>query len=456
MKQKAMAAILAAMLLCAAGCKGGSPETPSPAAEASGAQGSAESVLISAEGSSAEEKEDPEVQVPEKEWDGSLDTEEAVFEYLAGEWRLCPAGKIGNDPSAPLLTFEAEAEGPGRVTVSGSETGERLSAPFTLEAAFENLGGNDRIRIDARGISGVFAESEEPAEEGLCDLQLMTARVDGKDVLALRETGEGSSLLILAGLDREDTNEGGLWVFERIAPDPAELPDPGDEEELLRKDEEFYAFCWLDLGDRCCLQAVDVEEYEEEGADGTVIPAARCARKAGPETLYTRWYEVTDGAPDPEEADSPRAYCPGLVRVTTDENGAIRLLEQLGLLGEGVYLQKAMDGAGPDYRDPEYFKETDQYYLGVWTCDSPRAQITVSEASPQTGGYEIQVRIGSVDAAQAYANVDDGALSVNQGYIMEKHEFRGTLERTSAGVRFTVTESEFSPLAPGTTWDLTR
>ena len=93
-------------------------------------------------------------------------------------------------------------------------------------------------------------------------------------------------------------------------------------------------------------------------------------------------------------------------------------------------------------------------FLGVWECESPSAQLEIIEASPQAGGYAMTLFIRGSEMAHAYANPDGDTLVVNRGTIMGSYDFGGTVERTAEGIRFTVTESEFGPVRPGTSWDL--
>ena len=79
------------------------------------------------------------------------------------------------------------------------------------------------------------------------------------------------------------------------------------------------------------------------------------------------------------------------------------------------------NGAGPDVRDPMYYEKTDKVFLGTWECTS----------DPISGDK----------------------LSINQGSVNDDQDFRGIFEKTQAGIRFTVTESDFNYLKPGETFE---
>ena len=108
------------------------------------------------------------------------------------------------------------------------------------------------------------------------------------------------------------------------------------------------------------------------------------------------------------------------------------------------------NGAGPDVRDPAYYRAMDKIFLGNWECTSdPHSTLTIKEAHPQTGGYYADFFFYRLAHADGYVNMSGDKLSINQGYVNDDQKFRGIFERTENGIRFTVTESGFNYLKPG-------
>ena len=112
------------------------------------------------------------------------------------------------------------------------------------------------------------------------------------------------------------------------------------------------------------------------------------------------------------------------------------------------------NGAGPDVRDPAYYRATDKVFLGAWECTSDmNSRLTIKEANPQTGGYYVDFFFYRLAHADGYANISGDKLSINQGSVNDDQDFRGIFERTQNGIRFTVTESGFNYLKPGDTFE---
>ena len=108
------------------------------------------------------------------------------------------------------------------------------------------------------------------------------------------------------------------------------------------------------------------------------------------------------------------------------------------------------NGAGPDVRDPAYYRAMDKIFLGTWECTNDiNSKLTIKEANPQTGGYYVDFFFYRLAHADGYANMSGDKLSINQGSVNDDQNFRGIFERTHNGIRFTVTESGFSYLKPG-------
>ncbi len=100
----------------------------------------------------------------------------------------------------------------------------------------------------------------------------------------------------------------------------------------------------------------------------------------------------------------------------------------------------------------------DKSFLGKWKRDNPKApkdpsSITIKEANPQNGGYEVEIFFYRIADAKGYANLDGNKLSINKGTINENFNFRGTIEKTSKGIRLTIVDSNFEYVKPGLIYD---
>lgn len=102
---------------------------------------------------------------------------------------------------------------------------------------------------------------------------------------------------------------------------------------------------------------------------------------------------------------------------------------------------------------------TGKIFLGKWNGLKPGSSntttpnsITIKEANPQTGGYEVEITFYRLANAKGHANIDGNKLSINQGDIGGQ-KFRGTIEKTNKGIRLTVTESGFEYVKPGSVYE---
>ena len=112
------------------------------------------------------------------------------------------------------------------------------------------------------------------------------------------------------------------------------------------------------------------------------------------------------------------------------------------------------NGAGPDVRDPAYYRAMDKIFLGTWECTNDmNSKLTIKEAHPQTGGYYVDFFFYRLAHADGYANMSGDKLSINQGSVNDDQNFRGIFERTQNGIRFTITESGFNYLKPGNVFE---
>jgi len=116
------------------------------------------------------------------------------------------------------------------------------------------------------------------------------------------------------------------------------------------------------------------------------------------------------------------------------------------------------NSAGSNVRDPAHFGAMDKVFLGKWKRDNPNhpkdpSSITIKEANPQTGGYEVEVFFYRIADAKGYATIDGNKLSFNEGAINGSFKFGGTIEKTGRGIRLTITESGFEYVKKGSVYD---
>jgi len=106
--------------------------------------------------------------------------------------------------------------------------------------------------------------------------------------------------------------------------------------------------------------------------------------------------------------------------------------------------------------------EINKTFLGKWNGLKPGSSntttpnsITIKEANPQTGGYEVEIFFYRIADAKGYANIDGNKLSINKGIInnSDKFKFRGTIEKTNSGIRLNITESGFEYIKPGSVYE---
>ncbi|MBR1816357.1 MAG: hypothetical protein IJ763_06615 [Lachnospiraceae bacterium] len=124
-------------------------------------------------------------------------------------------------------------------------------------------------------------------------------------------------------------------------------------------------------------------------------------------------------------------------------------------------------GADDVPREAIDYSDTDEIFLGEWVDVSDGVStLTITEDSPQTGGYFLEFTIYRTISGAANVNRDGDGLSVNQGFFddnpsatvyTDNHSrFYGTLKKTDNGISFTITESESELVPAGTVYEYTR
>ena len=159
-----------------------------------------------------------------------------------------------------------------------------------------------------------------------------------------------------------------------------------------------------------------------------------------------------------EIASAP--FDPQLVEVTVEGDQKITEIYKHPYLIYGIYshdMEIPGQGGGSDYRDPNIYGTTDSWYLGEWVdeTDSNR-KVTISVASPQTGGYKIDFHFYG-DTGEGYANIaEDDALFINQGFFNGNIRYEGVLQKTEKGISLLATSSSYKGAPTGSVFKLVR
>lgn len=398
-------------------------------------------------------------------------------EYLDGTWELVPRGQaIMNPEETPdILTFNSEMS---EVTFMRGNDAEFITFDYELDDLFEEIPGTGNlIKLTGRDVTLGFSEYGDSMIGSYATYQIILVNNMNCDTLLLREIGNGESQFSYEGLNYERTANDGFWVFRSLNEEEPKMDRINNiNEELRLKNSTFYAVSWFDMGDRVTLQRILInpEVLNLYGEDEEVIsytyPNSEYPLSAV--TYYVKGME--------DMAHSGR-YIPGICKVTTDESGDITEMTPLVYDIFGYYYPAgvdpyaagpggdyqdpsgpdgttgAPDGAGPDFRDPDYYRETDNIYMGEWVLKGdPLTTLFVAMDSPQVGGYELCFDFYRLTYADCYANISGSDLSTNQGTINNDRDFGGVLTQTEDGVRFTVTESGFEAIGVGTEYEFIR
>ncbi len=439
MKQRMIAILLALALLLCCACQ----KTPAQAASGPAEPAPSKSLPSASAASAAAE---PSPAAAEIDWQG---TQQDLLDWLAGDWVMLPGGDVLSQQPTIWLTVDPAQQ---RMVFADTESSEHVGASFTIDPLFTEMPANDLLCLK-------FDEATEGALSGYSNAEILNTRVDlqvipgianGREMIALREIGNGDSMFAYGILDYDRQANDTCWIFERMIGAQPETFTDAENEALRKKNESFFAWRWFDSGDFCCLQPLESLEYEEEWYDGEMLPAVCYALPKGKTALKAPLYPVAEALKDPDAPPALRIVLPGLVRVTTDSTGTITAMEGLPYLIYGLYSPHEMNGAPDVDRDPAIFGETDRRLLGTWYEADGADEFLISPADPQTGGYELTLFSGGEDILHAFANLEDGGLRINQGTVDNRFGLTGKVEETDDGVRLVVTDSPSDRLAAGT------
>ena len=384
-------------------------------------------------------------------------SEKQMKEYLDGDWQLLETGDKIIDLEAPvdLLSFNSKE---GTACFSNGGDNGYMDFTFELSDVFESIPNtNNLLCLTGTDVTDKYISYESSIVGTTSHYQIFIASNGTNDALMLKEIGNGDSPISEAAFGNDRSAVDRVWVFERYFEDEDDYEPKLDMvynlyADLRKTNATFYAMVYTTYGDCYFLQEVALnpetiqfydepeEVYSFNYADGE-YPLA-CVQ-----------YYVKDGM----MYATSGYYYPVLVEVKTDEEGQITSMTALDEYGYGYYRQ-SMNGAGPDDRDENEYSDTDSYFLGYWyDKEYGTGNMNISEADVQTGGYRLDFNFYGLSSGYGYANrTEDGGLEINQGYVNDIDNFKCKLERTEAGIRITVTESDFNGFDVGDTYDFVK
>ncbi len=266
--------------------------------------------------------------------DGSGFSEAEILSYLEGPWEIMDDGELIQEPGLQrdIMIF----------SVNGDHTmqfirpnGEEAEFVFTLSDTFDDIKGTyDRITFENAAGGGKYAWEEVRSTQSF---QVMIANNLGLDYLMLRELGDERTGFASDAL-RYDRSIQGLWMLRRPVPDdydgayetePTTPSTVGSEEMLRLTDTSFYALKWMEFGNSCTLQLVDVIN---SGADTLAYSVPHEA-----DAYSAVNYEYKDM----QDMAHGGFFSPVLLKVTTDKDGQVIETEGFEYAGEGLYFDRA-------------------------------------------------------------------------------------------------------------------
>ena len=259
--------------------------------------------------------------------------------YLEGDWWLLPKGWPEQSQNT-MLCFRSE-DG----IISARFMRWLDGASVTAHADLSDLGEPDGDACDvlSLSISAVtpsFSTNWASLEEsGTSDYQILAAGVDGQDILALRELGNGDSMFASDALRYDRAAAERLWVFRRETKAGVFAPTEEQYDAMRAKGRTFYAYCWQQSEAGCFLQEMTVEQSTVDWY-GDGVRVLRClwynnghaftAVRYDSAVPFEREQTVMKGTPTP-------AVRPRFVRATTDEYGIVTKLEEVPYFAYGYY-----------------------------------------------------------------------------------------------------------------------
>ncbi|MBR6451775.1 MAG: hypothetical protein IKS87_03650 [Lachnospiraceae bacterium] len=300
------------------------------AAQEAEAEGEAESeteVRPAAEDETESIPEEPEEEAQAEGVRGALDAD--ILRMLDGDWEILDGNALIQEPGEARDVFSFDA---ASMTATYRKTnGESMQYSFLLEDLYptrDSLYKRLTIFTDGRELAADWADVNDSLS--FC---LYLANSLDSDYMMLQELGDERSGFCSDALVYE-RGLLGTWFFSRADSDPTQrmVSSYGREENIRVKDGSFYAMKWLEFGNSCTLQQVDIEEEEvalfsEPEAFLTISPSL------GDYCFSAVNYEYKDGMMNAHDG----FFDPSLVLVHTDANGEITSILPSEHFMEGYY-----------------------------------------------------------------------------------------------------------------------
>ena len=369
--------------------------------------------------------------------------------FLDGSWSLIPNGAVpGTEPPFARISFES-ASSKAELTVLAEDM-PKVFMEFTTDHLFDMpYHAEDIIYLDVMDASEIIKKTSPLVLGTHNQFQILACRYKDDDIIALREVGNGTSNLAFEILTHDTMTRDGFWIFVRDGGTKSSVVINDSFDIAARyKNGTFFAFRWIDLYGSCFLVPANVEVYEEVFWVDKVS-VLRYSYANNGRSLINVFYDIAGVDGTGHEG----SINPQLVEVTVDENGQITGLDEHPYYSYGVYsVETGINDIDEDYRDPKIYGETDKTFLGKWySTGNKDCVLVVSEASLQTGGYRFDITFPGKDTAECYANISEGDLIVNQGYVNGKFDFECALTKNQEGIQLLVTSSKWDKMQSGDT-----
>ncbi len=364
---------------------------------------------------------------------GYIDHYHKNLEYIEGEWYILPDGSaLYDDGTWDSLSFDTESL-------------------FVKYNAHD--GASDGYSFQ---VADTIVNRDEVFECVIIDevwYQLFLADNIGWDYMMLRPIGD-ADILAQHTMKSEINKINGCYVFSRKGEsgDGRMAPADTDPKDRMIKGDIFYAIKWLEYGNSCTLQEMElwIERPELYGMNEEVFaykPIDDAYRYCAINYSYKgRESECHDGYFDPQ-----------LVEVQTDENGEILSISNMSYAGEGYYYpygEMAMDNT----RDHQKFGAADKLYIGHWVWDKEtESTLDIIPDSTDLGGYYVEFFLYRIaDYRGNAALLDDGNLYFEGSFDGNNLPISGVIRKTDKGISFTVEKSDFEYVAEGEVYDYIR
>ena len=376
-------------------------------------------------------------------------SDDQILNYLEGAWEFCPYGFDAPEGEEVDLSF---TQAQGSCSFLKRSDASFVSGGIILGKTSDELAASDMFTLTITDITRDFCDAPEELKGVSTDFQFMMGLMEGRDVLILRQLGNGDSALVHKTFLDDTACWDGCWLFVRSR-DLAFSDQQMDE--WRKKDQDFYAFMWMDSGDKICLQAVSGKERDIDWY-GETVPAVLWSLS---ETEERPYQIVTYWLKDGEQFAHPGSFQPGLVHVKTDAEGCLTELTRMEYLGFGAYRQGfSRQEEDPDYRSPAVYESHDTLFLGDWRYAGQfDGSMSIEAASPQVGGYHLEITLSFEDGSRADisadAHIEGGLLVIHSGSVKgedgkEAYGVAGSVKITDVGAEVVFTESPDSRIRP--------